>query len=173
MPRFCSQGETFDSGELTFDLLGEMGADLCTFDSTLTTFDSTSRTFDQTTCQDVTPEAQEPSGGAGSKRKRQRWIIRKNGRDHIAETLSEAQRLIDALREVEAVEKPKKRNKKRPVAKLEAPQGLQAELYKYDLPNIAPMVKSFDFSGLQAVMDRLYMIQQAIEEEEIEMLVLH
>jgi hypothetical protein len=160
MPRFSDVGTTFDSGSLSFDGFSSV-ADLCTFDSTLTTFDSTVRTFDQTTCQDVEQPA--PSGGAG--RKRKRFIVRDRGEMHLMRTWAEVEAYVESIKEV-----PKKRNKTRKPVKIEVTPELQRELYQHDLPNVATMLKSFDFDGLRMVMERLEAIQR--DEEDVEMLLL-
>jgi hypothetical protein len=85
------------------------------------------------------------------------------------ETWAEVQEYVQSLK---AVEQPKKRNKTRKPVKIEVTPELQAELYQHDLPNVAPMLKSFDFDGLRVVMERLEAIQRALDEEEVEMLLL-
>jgi hypothetical protein len=152
-----------------------MAANLCTFDSTLTTFDSTARTFDQTTCSGaVSPDTGEQPAGGTRRRKRLQYRVRYNGQEYEAYSLAEVEDLIVQFRAQAAEElaqlppRQKRRKAKRPIAKIEIPQELQQELYRHDLPNVAPMLEAFDFAALRAVMARLEAIREQIEQDDEE-----
>jgi len=149
-------------------------ADLCTFDSTLTTFDSTLHTFDQTTCSgEVQADVgDQPAGGTRRKRRREQYRLRYNGREYTVETLAEVEAVIAQIKkQVDALElnpKAQRRKAKRAIAQVEmiGQAALQQELYRHDMPDIAPLLAKFDFEALQAVMDRLEMIRAQIESED-------
>lgn len=106
-----------------------------------------------------------PESPAGKRRGRERYLVKYEGKQILVDSLDELQSLIDSLR----AQQPKKRNKTRPVAKIEIPADVQA-----DLPDLTPLLKKFDFEGLRAAMEKLEAIQRDLDDEEdIEMLVLH
>lgn len=121
------------------------------------------------------------SGGGRARRRRQRYLVRYNGQEYYADSIAEVEALASDFREQAAEElknlppRAKRRKAKRPAIRIEAGEELQQELYKYDLPNVAPILAAFDFERMRAIMDRLDAIrsqQDMDDESDVEILLL-
>ena len=119
---------------------------------------------------------EQPAGR--SRRKRLQYRVRYKGQEYEAFSIEEVEMLIAQFKAQAAEDlaqlppRQMRRKAKRPVAKVEIPAETQAELYKYDLPNVAPLLAAFDFDALRTVMDRLEAIRSQIEQDEDEEILL-
>lgn len=115
-------------------------------------------------------------GGRPRRRRREVFKVRYKGLEYEALSVEEMQYLVAQLqaraREELAQLPPKqaRRAAKRPAVKIEVPEqkALQQELYRHDLPDIAPMIQAFDFDALRSVIERLEAIRAQLDEDDDE-----
>lgn len=121
----------------------------------------------------ATPAVETPTEQPAGRRRRRRhqlFIVKHRGEEHEFLSWEGVEAFVAEVRAEAKLEKRKARNSKRPVVRIEVPKPFQEELYRFDLPDLRPMLKALDMEAVREVMIRfdLFSMKRMIEEDENE-----